>query len=58
MTVTGREELLKEISFIGYYFHWTEETILRMSHLDRRRYCEEINRINRKLNGEKNLFRP
>ena len=58
MTLTGREELFKEVSFIGYYFHWTEEAVLRMSHLDRRRYCEEINRINRKLNGEKNLFQP
>lgn len=58
MTVTGRAELFQEISFIGYYFHWAEEHILNMPGLSRRRYCEEINRINRKINGEKNLFRP
>ena len=57
MTVTGREELFQEISFIGYYFHWTEEHILRLPCLSRKKYCEEINRINRKVNGEKNLFR-
>ncbi|MDE6874927.1 MAG: hypothetical protein K2P87_10780 [Lachnospiraceae bacterium] len=57
MTVDSREELLQEISFIGYYFHWSQEEILRLPHLDRRRYCEEINRINRKVNGENNLFR-
>lgn len=56
MTVIGREKLFSEISFIGYYFHWSEDQILHMSHLDRRRYCEEINRINRKLSGENNLF--
>ena len=58
MTVTSREELFQEVSFIGYYFHWQEEEILRLPRLDRRRYCEEINRINRKLNGERNLFSP
>lgn len=58
MTVTGREELFQEISFIGYYFHWTEEQVLRLPCLSRRRYCDEINRINRKVNGEKSLFSP
>lgn len=58
MTVTGREELFREVSFIGYYFHWQEEAILRLSRPARRRYCEEINRINRMVSGEKNLFAP
>lgn len=56
MTVTSREELFREISFIGYYFNWREEEILKLPGPDRRRYCEEINRINRQLNGERNLF--
>lgn len=56
MTVTGREELFQEVSFMGYYFHWAEEDILRMPSLSRKKYCQEINRINRKINGEKNLF--
>ena len=51
MTVTSREELFQEVSFIGYYFHWREEEILSLPRPDSRRYCEEINRINRKLNG-------
>ncbi len=57
MTVVGREELFRELSFIGYYFHWPEQQILRMPHLIRRRYCDEINRINKKINGDRNLFR-
>lgn len=58
MTVTGREELYRQVAFIGYYFHWPEEDILRMPHLERRRFCDEISRINRRINGEKNLFQP
>ncbi len=58
MTVTSREELFHELSFIGYYFHWPEEEILGLPGLSRRKYCEEISRINRKVNGENNLFRP
>ncbi len=58
MTVSSREELSQEVAFIGYYFHWREEDILRLPRLERHRYCEEINRINRKINGEKNLFQP
>ncbi len=57
MTVTGRAELFQEISFIGYYFHWREEDILRIPCLSRKKYCEEISRINREINGENNLFR-
>ena len=56
MTVTGREELFREISFIGYYVHWPEEQILKLPSLSRKKYCGEIPRINRKINGEKNLF--
>lgn len=58
MTFSSRDSLLQEVAFIGYYFHWQEEKILRLSNLERRKYCEEINRINRKINGEKNLFQP
>lgn len=57
MTVTNRDELLQEISFIGYYFHWPLEQILRLSCTDRHRFCEEINRINREISGEKNIFK-
>lgn len=57
MTVSSREQLFHETAFIGYYFHWPEEQILQMTNLDRRRYCEEINHINKQINGEKNPFR-
>lgn len=56
MTVVGKDELYRQVSFIGYYFHWPQEDILKMSHLERNRFCEEISRMNREVNGEKNLF--
>lgn len=57
MRLTEKEELFRQVSFIAYYFHWEEAQILEMPHLQRRKYCSEISRINRKANGErKNMF--
>ena len=45
------------MSFICYYFHWSMEQVMALSHLDRRRICDEIGRINREISGErKNIF--
>lgn len=38
------------MSFIGYYFHWGEEEIMKLEHGQRRRWCQEISRINRDFN--------
>ena len=43
-------QLYEEIAFIAYHFHWSYEEIARMEHRERRRWCEEISRINRRLN--------
>lgn len=56
MTLTGSGELFRQIAFIAYYFHWQEKELLEMPHIRRRMYCEEISRINRKTNGENNIF--
>ncbi len=49
------------MSFISYYFHWEEDTLLSLEHRDRRRWCREISGINQSLNSsdaskEKNIF--
>ena len=41
------------MSFISYYFHWGEETVLSLSHLERRKWCSEISDINQSLNPSK-----
>ena len=45
------DRLYEEAAFIGYYFHWSREEILQLSHLERVRWCDEISKINRKTNG-------
>ncbi len=44
------EQLYAEIAFIAYHFHWAHDEIMHLEHADRKRWCEEISRINRKQN--------
>lgn len=52
------EKIYEEASFIAYYFHWTHDEIMAMEHRERRKWCEEISKINRNLNDDKreNVF--
>ena len=43
------EQLLEEVAYIAYYFHWPLQDVLEMEHNDRRKWVEQIARINRKL---------
>lgn len=45
------------MAFIAYHFHWSQEELMNAEHRERRRWCEEISRINRKLSEEpENMF--
>ena len=46
------EQIYEEAAFIAYYMHWSHDEIMAMSHLDRKRWCSEISKINRALNDE------
>lgn len=51
------DELYEEMAFIAYYAHWPLTEIMDLPHEERRRWCTEISKINRNLNGErKNVF--
>lgn len=51
------DRIFEEVAFIAYYFHWNHDDIMTMEHRDRRRWCEEISRINRQLNDDPdNMF--
>lgn len=39
---------------MGYYLHWSDETLLQLEHSERRRWCQEVSAINKKLSGDKN----
>jgi len=46
------DTLYEEVAFIAYHFHWSYETVLHLEHSERRRWVEEISKINRKLSEE------
>jgi hypothetical protein len=51
--------LREEMAFIAYYFHWSHKEIMELEHRERKKWCEEISKINRNVNGEKekkNIF--
>jgi|GEM_PF-444376 hypothetical protein len=52
-----QDRLFQEMSFLGYYLHWSKEELLNMPHWERRRWCSEVSAINKKLSGtDKNTF--
>lgn len=57
MNIQSPGELYRQLSFISYYFHWDLPTVLELPHLERQKFCREINRINREISTpDKNLF--
>ncbi|WP_072207787.1 DUF6760 family protein [Mastigocoleus testarum] len=45
------EKIHEEVAFIAYHFPWSHDEIMNMEHRDRKIWCEEISKINRKLNS-------
>lgn len=43
-------QLYEEVAFIAYHFHWSYAELMRMEHRERRRWCDEISKINARLN--------
>jgi len=44
--------MFREVAFIAYHFHWPREDICMMAHPERRRWVEEISRLNKAASGE------
>ena len=45
------ERLYEEVAYVAYHFHWSLEEILDLEHPVRRRFVEEIGRINRRVDA-------
>jgi hypothetical protein len=43
------DRLYEETAYLAYHFHWSLDDILDLEHPVRRRFVEEIGRINRRL---------
>ncbi|WP_434688355.1 DUF6760 family protein [Pseudanabaena minima] len=39
------ERLYEEVAFIAFYFHWSREDILNLTHAERLRWVNEIMRL-------------
>lgn len=45
--------MYREMSFIAYYFHWSGDEVMKLDHRSRRKWCQEISDIHRKVNPSK-----
>jgi hypothetical protein len=52
MTGYPLDRLYEEVAFIAYHFHWPFADVINLEHSERRRWCEEISKINKKLSSE------
>lgn len=46
------EQLYEEVAFVAYHFNWSHDDVLNMPHWERRRWCEEISKINENMNED------
>ncbi len=46
------DRIYEEVAFLAYHFHWDHDTIMNMEHRERLTWCEEVSKINKKLNGD------
>jgi hypothetical protein len=44
--------MYEEVAFLGYYLHWDSDRILNMPHAERRTWCEEVSKINKKISED------
>ncbi|WP_157513695.1 DUF6760 family protein [Halapricum sp. CBA1109] len=52
MRVTPPETLREEVAFVAYHFGWDRETVLSLSHRERRQWCDQISAINDRRNEQ------
>jgi hypothetical protein len=43
------DRLFEEVAYVAYYLHWAPDSILDLEHPLRRRFIEEIGKINRQF---------
>lgn len=42
------DRLFEEVAYVAYHFHWSLEELLDLEHPVRRRFVEEIDRLNQR----------
>ena len=49
MKVYPTAQLYEEMVFIAYHLHWSHAELVSLEHGERRRRCEQVSAINRRL---------
>lgn len=49
--IVPADRLYEEVAYVAYHFHWSLDDILDLEHPLRRRFVEEIGRINQRLSN-------
>ncbi len=44
------DQMVQEVAYIAYHFHWSREEIYDMPHRERQRWVQQIAAINREIN--------
>ncbi|MED5371461.1 MAG: DUF6760 family protein [Myxococcota bacterium] len=45
------ENILKEVAFIAYHFHWDRDSLMELTHKERHAWVKQISSINEKINA-------
>lgn len=43
--------LLEEVAYLAYYFHWPYTQVMSLDHPERRRWAQELARMNERINA-------
>jgi len=44
------DRLFEEVAYVAYHFHWPYAQLMDLDHLERRRWIQEIAKINQRIN--------
>jgi hypothetical protein len=46
------DQLVEEVAYVAYHFHWPHDDVMALEHGDRRRWATEISSLNERANDE------
>ncbi len=44
------ERMFEEVAYVAYHFHWPYDQIMNLEHVERRRWVDEIAKLNTRIN--------
>lgn len=44
------DQLVEEVAFLAYHFHWAHDDVMALEHGDRRRWVGAVSSLNERMN--------